>query len=62
MWRAFAALSSDRQIGMDLGPIMFSSIEKYAERFGIDGVDAFDRFSFLIRAMDRDWLSNRPKE
>lgn len=61
IWTAFARLSTDRQIGMDVGAIMFTSIEKYAERYRVDGVDAFDRFALLIRAMDRDWLSNRPK-
>lgn len=65
VWRAFQALSSDRQIGFGgVGPIQFSSVDRYATRYGIDGVDDFDRFSTLIRAMDGVFLErmNRKRE
>lgn len=52
IWSAYAALRTDRQIGIEHGPIMFSSIDRYADRYGIASVDDFDRFLKLIRAMD----------
>lgn len=55
VWCAFAQLRTDRQIGLDRGPIMFSSINDYADRYGIVGdIDEFDRFVVLIRAMDAE--------
>ena len=65
IWRAFRAISSDRQIGFGgAGPIQFSSLDRYATRYGIDGIDEFDRFASLIRAMDGAFLErvNRNKE
>jgi len=51
-FRAFNDLSRDRQSGFGLGFIPWSSIDRYAARHGIDDADAFDRFAFLIFAMD----------
>lgn len=51
-WRAFHDLSGDRQVGMAVGRIPFTAIDRYAARFGIDARDDFERFMFLIRAMD----------
>jgi hypothetical protein len=56
MWEAFFALSNDRQVGMGLGPIPWSSLDRYAQRFGIDDPDEFDVFAFLIRTMDGAFL------
>jgi hypothetical protein len=55
-WDAFAALSTDRPVGLDRGAIPWSSIDRYARRFGIEG-DAFERFARLIRSMDAAYLS-----
>lgn len=57
-WQAFWLLSSERQIGMGLGPIGWSAIDRYAERNGIDGSDELDRFHRLIRAMDAAFLAH----
>lgn len=54
-WIAFGALSTDRQVGMERGPVPWSSIHSYALRYGIEG-DDFDRLCFLIRAMDQAYL------
>ncbi len=54
-WRAFGALTTDRQLGMDRGPIPWRSIHCYAERYGVVG-EEFERLSDLIRAMDRAYL------
>lgn len=59
-WRAFSALSSDRPLGAlgGCGPIPWSCIERYADRHGIVGSDALDRFEALIRAQDRVYLDD----
>nr|WP_246659473.1 hypothetical protein [Ancylobacter moscoviensis] len=49
-WRAFWALSSSRSSGPH-GVIPFASVDRYAERYGIDDVDRFERFQGLIAAM-----------
>ena len=53
VWRAYGALRTDRQIGMDVGPIMFSSIDRYARRYAIHDIEEFERFMTLIRALDQ---------
>lgn len=42
---------------MGVGPIPFGAIDRYADRYGIEGVDEFDAFRELIRAMDDAYLS-----
>lgn len=51
-WEAFWELSSDRSIGMALGPIPWSSIDRYAARFGIADGDEFEQFLHFVRALD----------
>lgn len=61
-WRAFRALSSDRQVGMAAGPVLWSSIDRFAQRYNVDG-DDFDRFTAIIQAMDeayRDYSKGKP--
>lgn len=55
-WDAFWALSTDRPIGMAQGAIPWTSIDRYAARYGIND-DEFDRFHDLIRALDAAFLS-----
>ena len=50
-WSAFWSLSSDRQAGFAIGPIPWSSIDRFADRYHISG-DEFDRFCALVQAMD----------
>ena len=52
IWDAFHALAGDRQLGMGIGPIPFTAIDRYAARFGINDRDEFHRFHALISAMD----------
>lgn len=54
-WQAFIELSNDRQMGMSLGPLSWTSMHLYAERHGLFG-DEFDRFARLIREMDSAYL------
>lgn len=54
---AFSVLGRDRQLGFGgAGPIPWSAIDRYAERFGIDDPDDFTRFSDLIMAMDGAYM------
>lgn len=54
-WDAFSSLSSDRDLGMGLGPIPWSSIDRFAIRHRIIGCD-FDRLVSLVQAMDGAYL------
>lgn len=62
VWSAYLQLRTDRQVGLDKGPIMFSSINAYAQRYHIDDIDLFDRFVALIRAMDNEERSFKPEQ
>lgn len=59
---AFNELGADRAIGFGLGPIPFSSIDRYATRLGYDDPDEFAFFKRAIRAMDAVFLAavNKP--
>lgn len=48
---AFHEVSRDRNVGFGIGPIPWTSFDRYALRHGIAG-DAFDRFVMLMGAMD----------
>lgn len=54
---AFYILSSERSIGMSLGPIPYSAIRSYADEQGIVSRDEFDYFSGILRALDAEYLS-----
>lgn len=54
-WQAFHDLSSERQIGMAIGPIPRSAIKNYADEFSIVG-DRFDSFERIIRSVDAEYL------
>lgn len=55
-WEAFNELSTERQIGMGVGPIPRSAIKAYADEFGIAG-DDYDPFHRIIRTMDNAYLA-----
>ena len=57
-WRAFRDLRNDRSLGMSAGPIWWTSIDAYARRHQIDDPDAFERFAFLIQAMDETYRAH----
>lgn len=61
-WDAFAALETDRQIGMAEGPIPFSAIDRFARRYGITDLDSFDRFYRIMRAMDDEVRKARAEQ
>lgn len=56
-WHAYWTLGSERPLGFSgFGRIPFRAIADYADRYGVVGIDAFDRFRHLIMAMDRAFL------
>jgi hypothetical protein len=63
-WQAFNELSSDRSMGMGLGPIPYSSIRAWADEHGVTGRDDFDFFHGVIRGVDTEFLAvmNAPKD
>lgn len=58
VWEAFHNLTTERQLGAlgGCGPIPWSSIERYARRYGIEELDEFEWFARLIRAVDTAYL------
>lgn len=62
IWDAFWSLSSDRQVGMGEGGIPFTAIDRYAQRYGMDRLDDFDRFQSLIRGLDGEYLTIRGEQ
>lgn len=59
-WGAFWSLSGDRPVGAmgGCGAIPFTSIDRYAARYGIEDADDFDRFHTLIRRMDAAFIAD----
>lgn len=57
-WTAFNDLSTDRQIGMGVGPIPYSAIRSYATDYNIRSRDEFDYFLRLMMAMDTRYLQS----
>ena len=56
-WESFWELSSDRQTGLEAGPIPWSSIRQYAsENPGME----LDVLLPIIRAMDEVYLAHEP--
>lgn len=60
-WSAFLDLSTDRQSGFGVGPIGWTAIDRYAQRYGLAG-DEFARFAALMRAMDLAYLDWQQKK
>ena len=53
-YTAFIELSTDRTIGMEVGPIPYSSLAMYADRFEFDVED----FVYILRQMDLAYLGH----
>ena len=53
VWEAWHTLSADRQGGMGARGTPWQVLDRYAERHGVDD---FDEFHDLIRAMDAEYL------
>ena len=55
-YEAFVELSTDRPIGMGIGPIPWTAIDLYAWRHGFSG-DGFDYLLYMVRALDDAFLA-----
>lgn len=55
-YRGFLDLTSDRQIGMAVGPIPMSVILEYCARYGIEGEQQED-FIWLVARLDQKYLA-----
>ncbi|MGI4886098.1 MAG: phage tail assembly chaperone [Janthinobacterium lividum] len=56
---AFQSLRYDRPIGMALGPIPWSSLDRYAQRYDVGDFDVFESH---IRALENVLLQHEAKE
>ncbi len=56
-WLAFFDLSSERQIGMGIGPIPRSQIRHYAIEHDILSRDEFEHFYRIVRAIDEEYIT-----
>lgn len=56
---AFQSLRYDRPIGMAVGPIPWSSLDRYAQRYDIGDFAKFERY---IRAMEAVVMEQEAKE
>lgn len=54
--KAFFDLSTERQLGMNVGPIPWSNILAYASYSGLEA-DMIDVFIYTIREMDAAYLN-----
>ncbi|MBS7737941.1 MULTISPECIES: hypothetical protein [unclassified Chelatococcus] len=59
---AFNELATDRSISFGVGPIPFSSIDRYAVRYGYDGAEDFELLRRAIRVMDAVYLESVNKQ
>jgi hypothetical protein len=57
-WRAFQDLSTDRDVGMGVGPIPWLAIHAWAERNYIRG-DDFERLVLILRGLDNIYLEKQ---
>lgn len=60
-WKAFQDLSSDRDIGMGVGPIPWSAMHTWASRNHIRG-DDFERFVLVLRGLDNVYMEKQGKK
>jgi hypothetical protein len=63
-WNAFNNLTSERSIGMGIGPIPYSAIRRYADDYDMRSRDEFDFFCGIIQGVDTEYLAliNKPKD
>ena len=59
--RAFAELSTDRDLGMGVGPIPITSIREWAKDAGLDR-PARRTFTSVICQLDRAYLESKADE
>lgn len=58
LYQAFLELSTDRQIGMGEGPIPWSSVVAYADRYFWDA----DELLYVIRQLDTEYMKHQQRK
>lgn len=57
-WKAFSDLSSDREIGMGIGPVPWRAIHEWGLRHNIVG-DDFERLVLMVRGLDAVYIEKQ---
>lgn len=60
-YEAFTELSTCRNAGMSVGPIPWTAIDRYGQRYGFQG-DGFDYLVRMVRALDDTFLAHSRKK
>lgn len=60
-WKAFQDLSSDRDVGMGVGPIPWSAMSTWGARNHIRG-DDFERLVLVLRGLDSIYMDKQSKK
>ncbi len=60
-WKAFSDLSSDRDVGMGIGPIPWRAIHEWGLRNNIRG-DDFERLVLMVRGLDAVYIEKQAKK
>jgi hypothetical protein len=60
-WKAFQDLSSDRDVGMGVGPIPWTAMHNWAARNHIRG-DDFERLVMVLRGLDAVYMDKQGKK
>ena len=58
---AFLELSTCRDVGMGLGPIPWTAMNAYAERYGLED-DDFAEFTWLLKRLDATYLQQQDEK
>jgi len=58
-YEAWQELSTDRQFGMGVGPIPFTSVLQYGNHYEIEDLDDF---LFFIRSLDAEYIKYANKD
>jgi hypothetical protein len=60
-YEAFTELSTCRQVGMGMGPIPWTAIDRYGDRYGFQG-EGFEYLVRMVRALDDVFLAHSRKK
>jgi hypothetical protein len=60
-WKAFWECSRDRNVGMGEGPLPWSSVHTWGNRFGFVE-EEFDRLVYILFKMDSAYMEERSKQ
>ena len=61
IWQAWNDLNSCREIGMDVGPIPWTAVDRYAIRYGL-GADEHDLLWHSVKVLDSVYRDHQETE